>query len=148
MYAMKVLLPKELFFNAPKLTQAIANALDGAALGAKVDFEVTTATWKTKPNFEIVKEAGKRHVMTHDKIYKDINDGTDKRFVIMTHDFQAKTVPHKLMSRAGKGGVLAKAKKPMPGIEAREFDKAVKEKWDKQLPIIFQRAIDAAVGGK
>ena len=122
MISLKVIMPKELWFSPGRLEKAINKALDSAALGAKADFEATIATWEHKPSFQITKDGFKRIVFTKSEIYKDLNDGTKERHVIMTPGLQAKTIPHKLTSRVGKGGVLAFTKRPMPGIDGCSQD--------------------------
>lgn len=147
MTPMRVILPKAGFLDPARYLRAVENALDGAARGAQVDFEATVETWKEKPEFRIEARPFYRLISTDNEIYGYVNHGTRVRRAVMTRDFFPKTRHRALRSNKGKGGVVFIGKKiNQPGIEAREFDKAVKEKWDGELPRTLQRAIDAEAG--
>lgn len=146
MISAKVIMPILPLLNVPKIIAAVENALDGAALGVQADFLVTVDTWNDKPEFKIDKEDGKRTVYTTSSIYHYVNAGTAVRRALMSPDFKPKTRSGFIGSNMGKGGVVLISKKlNLPGIKAREFDKVIEEKWQKQLPEILQRAVDAAV---
>lgn len=85
-----------------------------------------------------------------------LNEGTqphvirprNKRILLFNTPFRSKTVPGKIYSRQGmigKSKVVARVVHH-PGTAARYWNKVIKEKWEAQLPVTFQRAIDAAVG--
>jgi hypothetical protein len=151
-FSAKVFVPKSLGMD--KVKRAVTNALDGAAEGAKVDFETTTATWQHKVDFAIDKHAeDKRVVGTDDEIYGYVNEGT-RPHLIVAHGkalafpgggFRPKTRVKVIGSNAGsKGGATVfRPKVQHPGTDARKFDEAIAEKWSRQLPIVMQRAIDA-----
>ncbi len=142
----RAIVPKDVLLDPKRMARAIENALDGAAEAAKVDFEVTTQTWKHKPEFKIRKSPGKRVISTDDKPFFFVTRGTRVRRALMSADFRAKTVPRQIRSRAGRGRVVVIKKTiKRPGIKAREFEEVIGEKWNKQLPVTLQRAIDAEV---
>lgn len=142
-----VFLPKNLLKNAAQAAVIIENALNGAALGARADFGVTVQTWNTvHPDFVIQERVGYRLIYTDNLIYKFVSGGTKVRYATMTPDFIAKTSPRVIGSGAGRGGVMFISKKhPRPGIKAREFELEIKDKWEKELPVIMQRAIDSII---
>lgn len=152
----RAIVPKELLTNPHKVKEVIANTLKDVALAAKIDFEVTTQTWKHQPKFEIKLIGHKAAlVYTTDQRYNWINDGTDP-YVIrpkraarlrFTVPFRAKTVPGAIRSRKGSHGrkVVYARVVHHPGIAARKFDEAVQKKWQPQFPIIMQQALDSAI---
>lgn len=49
-------------------------------------------------------------------------------------------------NKGSKGkGVIFRPKVNHPGTKAREFEDAIAEKWQKELPVTMQRAIDSEV---
>ena len=105
----------------------------------KKDFEATTKTWKDHhPVFhKKLRFAGGKisiEVWTDDEVWGYLNEGTDRRWALMSHDFMPKTVPRQLTSYAGAGTVLYRGPAEMkaagigwaqPGIEPREWTKTV-----------------------
>lgn len=153
---MIVKVPKNVLGDVDKLSRAIDNALDGAARAAKADFGVTTQTWKERPDFTIESKPGVRTVSTDNEIYGYVDEGTkphviapkNKRALRFAVPSSAKTIPNYIGSRpGGQGSFTVIRRKPIrhPGTEARNFAKKIQEKWQQQLPITLQRAIDAEV---
>lgn len=154
--SIKVFVPKSLVADPSKLARAVTNALDGAAKGVLADFKTTTATWSHQPDFAIQEPSADRRVVgTDDEIYKFVTGGT-KPHVIVAHGkglafpgggFRPKTVPRAIRSNKGsKGGaIIVRPKVNHPGTAPREFEEAIAEKWQKQLPVTMQRAIDSEV---
>jgi len=152
--SMKVFIPKELVANPQKLARAATNALDGAAAGAKADFAVTTATWSHKVAFQVDKGRPDRRVVgTDDEIYGYVTGGT-RPHIIVAHGkalafpgggFRPKSRVRTIGSNKGsKGGaVILRPRVNHPGTTAREFEDVIAEKWQADLPITMQRAIDA-----
>lgn len=151
---MKVLLPKGLVFNAPKLARAVENGLEGAAKDVKVDLSVTTATWRTRPVFEIERKPGQRTVSTDDKVYGYVSEGTEPHTIVAkpgkTLVFgvggSPKTAPRIIGSKAGaRGATIVRAKVVHhPGTAAREFEKVIAKKWGGGLlASVMQRSIDS-----
>lgn len=150
-------LPRGMLLDPKKLSRAIENALDGAALGAQADLAATVATWKHKPDFTIDAKLGRREVFTTDEIYGYVNSGTKPHQILPKNGGvlrigvggRPKTVVGALRSNKGakpKSFVFTSKGVHHPGSKARDFDKAAQKKWDKQLPEIAQRAIDSEVG--
>ena len=143
---LRVFIPSGNFLDGEAIVRAVENGLSEAAAAAKVDFEVTTATWDNKPDFKVDQEEGYRLIYTDDDQYGYVNKGTKVRRAVMSPGFRPKTRFRFIGSNKGAGGVVFISKKlNLPGIEAREFDLAIKEKWDKELPVALQRAIDTEV---
>ncbi len=127
-----------------KYLKALEGALNASAKAVKVDFDVTTQTWKNRPDFAIESKPGERVIATTSKIYRFLNRGTRVRYAVMTADFRAKTRTGYIGSNAGRGGLAFVSKKrPRPGIKAREFSKTILEKWRKRLPEQVRRALRA-----
>jgi len=146
MAQLRVFLPKEPFLDADAILRAVENSLTSLAQDVKIDFGVTTQTWGERPEFTIESHPGIREVYTEDDIYGYLNRGTAVRYAVMSHDFTPKTRTGFIGSNQGSGGKLFVSRKhPMPGITAREFDKAIQEKWDRLAPQVVQRMIDAEV---
>lgn len=156
MPSLKVFVPTSLVAQPDKLARAVANALDGAAKGALVDFKVTTQTWQHQPDFAIDEPSADRRVVgTDDDIYGFVSGGT-KPHIIVAHGkalafpgggFRPKSRPGYIGSNKGsKGGaVVFRPKVSHPGTAPREFDEAIADKWQKELPVTMQRAIDSEV---
>ena len=156
MPSVKVFVPKSIVGDPRKLSRAVANALDGAAKGAQVDFKTTTATWDHQPAFDIQQPSDDQRVVgTDDDIYSFVSGGT-RPHIIVAHGkglafpgggFRPKTRPRSIGSNKGsKGGaIIVRPRVQHPGTEAREFEQTIAEKWQKELPITMQRAIDSEV---
>jgi hypothetical protein len=143
---MVAVIPREPFLDGRAILRAVENTLQASAMDAKIDFDTTTTTWLARPEFKIEKRVGSRKVFTNDAIYAFLNYGTRVRYATMSPGFRPKTRSRYLGSNVGTGGmVFVRTDIPRPGIDAREFDLAVKEKWDRELPVLLQRAIDAEV---
>jgi len=142
----QAIIPRELLGNPAAIERAVNNALDASALDIKIDFDVTTQTWRRRPRFFIRREPGQRLIYTENRIYRFVSGGTRVRYATMTPDFKAKTVVRVIASYPGRGGrAFINKRKPRPGIKARKFSEEIIKKWQPRLPTIFQRAIDAEV---
>lgn len=152
---MKLILPKKLVADPAKLTRALINAMNGVAKDIQVDFKVTTQTWKHTVDFPIQQpSAYRRIVATDDEIYGYVNDGTPQHRILpkgkmlrFNTPFRPKTLPNKIMSGPGSKGTNEVFSRGVnhPGTKPRAFDKAIKDKWDKEFGVIMQRSIDAEV---
>lgn len=152
----KVILPKGLVFNAPKLARAVENGLEGAANDVKVDFDTTTQTFSTRPAFTIERTSGERTVSTDDAIYGYLDEGTPAH-PIVAHTprgltFAAggspKTAPRVIGSKRGsRGGTIVHVHAVNhPGTEARDFSGTIAKKWSGGLlASVMQRSIDSEV---
>jgi hypothetical protein len=152
----KAVIPRDLGLDPRRLQRAITNGLDASAKAAKVDFGVTTQTWAKKPDFEISEpDPYSRVIGTDDEIYGYVNDGTKPHLIVARNGKAlafgvpsgAKTTPRVIGSSAGRKGSTMIRRKAVqhPGTDAREFDQAIAEKWENQLPTTMQRAIDSEI---
>lgn len=152
---MKLIIPKKLIADPAKLNRALTNAMNGVAKDIQIDFNVTTQTWQHKPSFPIQSpSAYRRIVATDDEIYGYVNDGTRPHKILpkgkmlrFNTPFRSKTLPNKIYSGPGNKGANVVFSRGVnhPGSKPRAFDKAIKEKWEKEFPIVMQRAIDSEV---
>lgn len=138
-----VIVPKEVMFDPVRFNRAISTAMDAAAEGMRIDFQVTTQTWKGHPPFYIQADGFKRVVWTDSRIYLFVSRGTRIRYATMTGDFIAKTKVGRIASGPGRGGVafISRAH-PRPGIKARRFEEVIAKKWIKNFPDLIQRAVN------
>lgn len=143
----KVIFPKSVLADPRAVVRAVENTLTGVAKNVKVDFDVTTQTWKDRPAFTVTTTPGKRVVATKSDIYRYVSRGTKVRYAVMSNPFAPKTRTGYIGSNVGKGGLAFVGKKPLPGIKAREFEPTIGRKWQKLMPPILQRAIDAEFKG-
>jgi hypothetical protein len=142
----KAIIPRELLGDPARIERAVNNALDATSLAMKVDFDVTTRTWRNRPEFFIRRPApGVRIIFTENKIYRFVSGGTRIRYATMTVGFKPKTFVRQIFSGPGRGGLAyVNTRKPRPGIKAREFPEVIVKKWESgRLAKTFQRAIDA-----
>lgn len=141
--------------NIAQLRNAVRNAQTAAAKGAKVDFDVTTQTWKSRPSFEIERRGNDTAVFTANKIYLFIDEGTTphvirpkngKVLVFPGGKYTPKTRVRAIASRPGGSSGESVAAKVVhhPGTDAREFSDVIQQKWQKRYPEIMQRSINAA----
>jgi len=152
---MKLIIPKKLIADPQRMARALTNALNGVAKDIQADFKVTTQTWQHKVEFPIDSPAPyTRRVSTSDEVYGYVNDGTRAhriqphgKVLVFRTPFRAKTVPNQIMSGPGSTGGTEVFSRGVnhPGTKARNFDVAIKDKWDKQFGTIMQRAIDSEV---
>jgi hypothetical protein len=151
----KVLIPKDLLTDPKKMLRAVKNGLDAAAKGAEIDLKVTTQTWNHKPGFSTDSSQDDRRIVgTDDDIYGYVSGGT-RPHIITAHGkalafqtgYRAKTRPRVIGSEGGgaSGPTVYRQQVMHPGTKAREFDKAIAEKWQQELPTIMQRAIDSEI---
>lgn len=153
-----VKIPKSMI-DPRKMSVAVTNAMNMVAKNVRVDFKVTTATWKTQVDFTIENVTPYiRRIYTVNKIYLFVCFGTKAHVIrpkrgkvlMFTTGGRPKSVPGKIKSNrgsAGKGGVVFAREVHHPGTKARNFDKVIQDKWADQFPILMQRAIDAAIQG-
>lgn len=153
---MKLIIPKKLIADPKKLARALTNALNGVAKDVQIDFKTTTQSWEHKPSFPIQSpSAYRRIVSTDDEVYAFVNDGTRPHIIrpkgggvlVFRTPFRAKTVPNQIASTAGSVGATNAIARVVnhPGTKARNFDKAIQEKWEKRFAVIMQRSIDSEV---
>ena len=161
MVRIKVIKVSRDFLDPKKLKRAIDNALDGGSMAAKADFDVTTHTWKHRPQFVIEKKSNAREIYTTDKIYMYVTRGTKPHMIYprfasvlkFNSKFRAKSRPAKIRGNAAlrsyvgyTGGRLIYARRVRhPGTKPRNFDQAVAAASAYTFPSVMQRALDAEV---
>jgi len=98
-------------------------------------FSLTTRTWSAEntPNWKPQKKYSRRKLTVTvaskktDKVYFFVSAGTSVRWVGMKNadQFKSKTKPKRLRARKGRFFGTYFSKVPLPGIDAREFDKQI-----------------------
>ena len=153
---LEVLRLNKKLYDKGMLRRVIDNTLTAVARDIKIDLGVVTQTWDHKPKFTIgLSGRNARTITTDDKPYYYVNKGTPRHpipkggnpgprmLAFRGGPYTAKTQPQLLASRPGgpSGPVVYKRVVTHPGIKARKFDMITKEKWDRLLPGIFERAL-------
>lgn len=132
---------------------AIRKALEKTAKETKKKFKKTTRTWNHQPVFETRIKDDSAEVGTNDEQYKNVNDGVPERIIhakpggmlAWQSQFTPKTTKRWIGSRrGGKSGPVDRFGKssPWPGIEAREFDKAIQDEMEKEFEKLFEKAME------
>jgi len=129
-------------FHPQALIDGLRKAIRDTIDEAEDEFHQTVETW-TDPayfekDFDETSEEFEGEVKTDNRIYFFLAHGTSVRYATMSQDFESKTQPNWMSSRAGRGGLLFIDKtRPRPGIEARNWDKVEAKK---QQPKLIKRA--------
>jgi hypothetical protein len=153
---MKLIIPKKLIADPKRMARVLTNGLNGVQKDIKIDFDVTTQGWDEEVEFTTSSPSTwTRRTATSNKIYGYVNDGTRPHRIVpkgggvlrFNAPFRAKTVPGRIMSGPGSAGGAEVFSRGVnhPGSAPRNFDKTIKEKWDKQFATVMQRAIDSEV---
>jgi len=132
-YQVKGIKPKKM--NIKEVRQELLNELRKEGKEVEKLYAQTVASWKgEKPDFEsligLERGDGSASVLTGPvgssegvNKFKWLDEGTSKRYALMSSDWKSKTTPGKLQSGSGRGKVLAVGKRrvprPRPGIKAR-----------------------------
>jgi hypothetical protein len=147
--------PRRLLELPGRVTRATENGMQAAAEGARADFLATTRTWDRGVAFTISRPGAFRRVIgTDDSIWSMLNAGTRPhiiaprraRALAFAVGGRAKTRPRVLSSSGGSTGntfVTTRGIVQHPGTKAREWTDVAQGKWQKQLPVVVQRSIDA-----
>lgn len=144
-FQFKIIKPKKLNQDAIRLE--ILNALRKEGREIKTEYEKTTATWKRKPEFEILvgltRPPGSASVLvgTDNEIYNYLDQGTRIRWALMSQDWRSKTTPRRIGSGPGAGRVIIAGRRamqrrgigPRPGIKAREFSETIRKRRKKKF---------------
>ena len=148
------------FLDPAQMTRVIENALTMQAKAIKVDYNVTTRTWKHKVGFRIEKRPFERDIYTTDKIYGIVSAGSPPHKIRPKNkpslafqwggpgSYRAKSVPRVIVSRqGGPSGPMVYGVKEVnhPGHEGREFEETIGKKWDKESPRQMARAFASEV---
>jgi hypothetical protein len=81
--------------------------------------------------------------LTSDPAWNYLNMGTRRKFVHVSHDFQAKTRVRRLAAMAGSGEVYP-SKNPTRGIDARQWSSVI---FEKEVKVFNQRIVAAIYNG-
>lgn len=134
--------------NPNAVLAAIAGDLKDIGDEIKKDFEATTKTWKTKPDFILEVKKGQTgirlKVYTKNEIYRFVSRGTSPHvitpknaggFLRFRSGYQRKSVPRVIGSRGNgrSGDVVYTESVNHPGAEAAEFEEAIAEKWTQEF---------------
>ncbi len=159
MLLMKAIKPARLKSASFRMT--VLNRMRKVANAVERDFKATTRTWEHQPKFEkvvtISPDGPTLLVGTDDLIYRFVNEGTKpheiwagiytgkskKRVLAFGATFEPKTEPRIIGSNPGFVGppIVFTPMVMHPGTEAREFDKTIQEKWERQ----FKREMEDAM---
>lgn len=137
-------------FDARQLQRDLSNLMTATAKAIKVDYGVTTQTWKHRPTFEILGNAWERQIFTTDPVFGFVDKGTRPHTIAPkaggvlafgAGPYKAKTKPRVIASSGGAGGggprVMTRKAVHHPGTEARAFTETIAEKWE---PIFADKA--------
>jgi len=89
-----------------RLAQAKENTMSHIGAEVALNFYQVVATYDHEVTFREEKHEDYHAIGTDDEIFVKNNDGFE-RFVILSEDFQRKTVPGQLVSFPGQGRVVA-----------------------------------------
>lgn len=152
MIKMRVIKIKK-FMDPRKVARAVENGLTGEAKIVKTDFDTTTQTWKSRPEFTTQSSPGKRIVSTDNEIYGYVDGGTPAHVItakgpgplVFGVPSHAKTTPRVIRSGpGGAGSTIVRARQvDHPGTAPRLFSETIAEKSEDRLANTIQRAIDA-----
>jgi hypothetical protein len=152
------------FDTMPDLAaEAIEEALEETAVAMKVDYRVTTRTWKTPVDFKIIRPSKSiREIYTDNKIYLFVSGGTKPHDIVPKNAprlvFQTGYTPKSRVGKTGLGHIRSykgakfgptvyAMKVKHPGTEPRDFPGRINKKWEKEWPKQLQRAIDTVWDG-
>lgn len=148
------------FTDANKLKMVITNQMRMVAKSVAVDFIATTYTWRRRPDFTITEvDAANIVIGTDNDIWQMIDVGTRPHIIRVKYakalrfqwggvgSYKAKTVPRQFRSNKGSvsGPINYRKQVSHPGFKARDYTDAAAVKYQRLLPGIIQRAIDAAM---
>lgn len=125
-------------FGPPEITSRrlqgrLLNLVQKYGKKIKTDLDSITLTWDHKPTFNMEERyAGGVYavrVSTDDEIFGYLDEGTSKRWALMSKDFVPKTEIRTLNSFPGRGKAVLRGQEAMvrhglaarPGIDAREW---------------------------
>lgn len=144
--------------NYSELVQkAIDRETEKETKNVKRELLIPTATWSSRPEFTVKRTKTGFSVTTQDKRYKFTDEGTRAHTIkaksggslAFNSVFRAKTVPNKLVARAGasRPPKVFTTQVRHPGTKARNFTREVRNRSFKRYPRNVQKAIAAAIRG-
>lgn len=153
MIRVKVIVPKP--FRKTAVTAELEKGMNRTGVYLQTELKKPIRTWLgERPGFEPELkqiDAGLASVVAGTGSEKGINKwiwlnkGTRVRYAHMTSNFLSKTTPGFIGSRTGRGGLLFINKKmPLPGIEARNWEKEIKKRAQPKFKLIMEQAMKNA----
>lgn len=157
----KILPRTQELFNRAKVESELRSALNELKDGMVEDFESTVSTWSNKPSFtgRVILGASTFSVNVKASgdgadIWNMLNVGTrahlirprNARSLSFRSGYRAKTRPGRIRSSSGGASgpsVFAQAVQH-PGTEAREWTKAIGDKWKPEFKPLMDNAIRRA----
>lgn len=156
-FQVKLIKPKKLKVDAFRLE--LLNALRAEGRDVKKEYAKTTATWRRKPEFEILigltgKDASVL-VGTDDEIYNYVDQGTRGHYVpksgtatmAFKPGYKAKTTPRKIGSKSGGAfgeRIVRTGRWFVRGIDAREFSPTIQKRRRKPFTRRMVKAMQRA----
>ena len=159
MFKFKPKLPKAL--NQAAMFAAMVKYMDLLVKEIEYDFKQTVKTWEEKPDFDVRKSIGfvkiKVSVTTDDEVYLWVSRGTKPHLItpldpdgvlVYQEEYHPKT--HIGLIEAtdgGEEGELVFSKYALhPGIEARNFDVTIREKWENIFALYLESMFREVAG--
>lgn len=143
MFKFKPKLPKAL--NRAAMFAVMLKYMNYLADEIKADFEETVRTWEQKPEFKVTASKSlfkiKIKVETPDEVYMWVSKGTEPHIIEAVNaetlafrygDYGPKTSPDRIPAEQGhdRGDMIYPRRVRHPGIEPRNFDEQIREKWE------------------
>lgn len=158
----KAVLPKKAkLIDQPKLQKELRGALKGTGGLILSDFKKTTRTWRDKPTFQkkgpgIARKGLAVEVFTHHEVYFFVTRGTRAHIIrpkragrlAFKTGFSPKTRVRVIGSRTGSrsGSTVFAKQVSHPGTKARDFDKEIAKRRQKNLNSLVRLAFLRLVG--
>lgn len=150
--------------NVGAMRAQLLIGLKTIGLEIRADFDQTVETWHDKPTFEpfssdpVVKgDIARVETSTVDKVFGWVSDGTKPHKIlpknyprlIFPSVFSPKTIPGTILANPGFSGppmeIRGQEGVNHPGVEARKFDKQIKEREEKNAKNIMRLSMSQAV---
>lgn len=152
MVKIRAIVPTFLVVDPKRYARVVENTLDGLAENVRIDFQVTTQTWRRRPAFQVAARPSVRLVFTDNKIYSLLDAGTAPHIIrprnaralrFMRTGFQAKSRVRAIRSNKGRAAnkdlTIVKSVRH-PGTQAREWADTISEKWQSKIARLFEDA--------
>jgi|SRR5690606_7855492 len=142
-----------------RLFSIMRSMMDEVAREIHEDFKKTVETWDRKPEFTVKRSVsvfGPKMVIevsTDDLVYRWIAEGTraheivadEYPVLVFRSEYASKTVPEEIGSwpSAEYGDLIITESVYHPGIEPRDFEQTIREKWEPILRFRLEHALRA-----
>lgn len=145
----------------PNLAKIVVEEMRQEARNVQREYEQTVRTWKNQPDFEIEEKDKNIYVNTDDKVYGYVDKGTRPHIIkpknpgyplrFNTVGFRSKSVPQKLIARAGSPAKPPEAR-PMfvkhPGNDPRRFTVLIRKRSQARFAKNFNKRIKQELNRK